>query len=134
MPYQSMPLAAIPKRAAPVKKFNQAEADELLAVVSAAVPEGASPPTATDGTAYASEVLARAAANKAKRLLNRVKAETVIVKTAVFGLDAAGAPVLAKASAGQYGWAVWLVAAPPEASTPATEASAPAPAKGGKAK
>lgn len=127
MPYQSLPLNAIPKRKAPERKWSPEDANALLAVVSAPhIPvEGGepTPPTATDGIAHADEKTARAEASKAKRLLAHVLPVGKIVKTVTFGLDKKGQPVRGSDSAGKYGWAVFLTDAPPAkaaAEAPAT--------------
>lgn len=122
--YQSLPLASLPKRQPPAREgWDKDAAAALLAVISAD-PTGdpPSPPTATDGTAYADQKLARAEANKAKRLVGHVLPEGKAVKTAIFGLDKKGQPVAAAESAGTFGWALWLIDAPAE--TPAAETPA----------
>jgi hypothetical protein len=106
MPYQSLPLASLPKREAPVRKFDKAEADGLLAIVTAEA--GA---TATDGTTYADQKVARLAANKAKRLLRRVVAEGQTVGTRLFGIAPDGTlVVVSSALATGFGWSVFIEA------------------------
>lgn len=121
--YQALPLSALPKRVPPTRGgYDEEAARGLLAVISADfdTEKGETQPTATDATAYADQKIARAEANKAKRLVSHVLPEGKAVKTAIFGLAADGkTPVTAAESAGKYGWALWLIDAPAE--TPAAE-------------
>lgn len=112
--YQSLALSALPKRLPPTRDaWDKDAAAALLAVISAA-PAGdpPSPPTATDGIAHADQKLARAAANKAKRLVGHVLPDGKATKTAIFGLDKKGQPVPANEGVGTFGFAVWLIDAP----------------------
>lgn len=111
MGFTALPFTAIPKREAPERTWDREAAAALLAVVTGDQIDG-NAPTATDGTAYADQKLARAAANKAKRLLGHVAPEGTTAKTAIFGLDKKGSPVLASQSAGAFGYAVWLIPTP----------------------
>lgn len=126
MTFQALPRTAIPKREAPVKTVNLEEANAILAILQGDAIDGAAP-TATDGESYADEKSARAAANKAKRLVGHVLPDGQIVKTQTFGLvaDADGVftPVLAKNQTAGFGFTLWLEAAPVEA--PAVETAAP---------
>jgi hypothetical protein len=112
MTFEPLSFKSIPKREAPERTWNHEAAAALLAVVTGDAIDGAAP-TATDGTAYADQKLARAAANKTKRLLGHVLPEGQSAKTAIFGLDKKGQPTIASASAGAFGYAVWLIATPP---------------------
>lgn len=114
MTYEMLPFNLLPKRQAPVRTWDHAEAAALLAIVTGPGVAGAkgeptAAPTATDGIAYTDQKLARAAANKTKRLLGRVLPDGKVAKTGIFGLDADGAAVLASDSAGTFGYAVWLI-------------------------
>lgn len=122
--YQTLPLNVIPKRKAPAHEWDKEAAAALLGVVTAdpIKVEGSDetvPPTATDGTAYADPKLARAEANKAKRLLGHVMPTGKIAKTVLFGLDKKGQPVLVADSIGSFGWAVYLADAPTPKAAPA---------------
>ncbi len=115
--YAIMPLASVPRRLPPERKdtWNKEQADALLAAISGPAIEvdgKPSPPTATDGTAYADLKAARTAANRAKRLVARILPTDKIAKTAIFGLDKKGQAVQQADSAGTYGFAIWLTAKP----------------------
>lgn len=129
MAIKPLALSALPKRKAPERTWDREAAEAILAVVSGdMIPvDGGdpSPPTATDGESYSDEKLARAEANKAKRLLAHVLPDGKVAKTATFGIDKDGNAVLASAATNGYGWAVWMVDAP----EPKAEA-APAKSKG----
>jgi len=123
--YQSLPLSALPKRLPPTRDaWDKEAAAALFAVINAdAAGDPPSPPTATDGVAHADQKLARAEANRAKRLVGHVLPDGKAVKTAIFGLDKKGQPVPAAESVGTFGWALWLIDAKPEtpAETPAAK-------------
>jgi len=120
--YQSLPLAALPKRLPPTRDaWDKDAADALYAVISASfdAAKGETQPTATDGVAHADQKIARAAANKAKRLVGHVLPDGKTVKTAIFGLDKKGQPVPANEGVGTFGFALWLIDAPaPKPETP----------------
>lgn len=119
--YQSLPITALPKRQPPTRGAWSAEAaNALYAVISAPIPDGGSQPTATDGVAYTDLKAARAAANKAKRLVAHVLPDGYTVKTALFGLDKKGQPVSAHEGIGTFGFALWLIDATIVSETPAT--------------
>lgn len=109
MTYQALALASLPKRKAPERTFDAEAANAILALAQAAEGQGV-----TDGTAYGDVKAARAAANKAKRLLSHVAPEGQVAKTALFGIDSDGNPVEVNAGSGSFGFAVWLIAAPEE--------------------
>jgi hypothetical protein len=111
--YTALARSAIPKRTAPGRTVDLEAANDLLAVLMGAPIDDAAP-TATDGATYADAKLARAEANKAKRLVAHVLPDGTVAKSAIFGLDADGEPVLAADGAGSFGWAVWLTEAPAE--------------------
>lgn len=121
MTFEALSFKAIPKRAAPAREWDKDAAAALLAVVTGDQIDG-NAPTATDGLAYADQKIARAAANKAKRLLGHVLPEGQSAKTAIFGLDKKGQPVLASQSNGTFGCAVWLIPTPPPKAPKAAKA------------
>lgn len=106
MPYEALSLAALPKREAPVRKFDEEAAKALLAIVT----EPGS--TATDGVAYKDTKQARLACNKAKRLLNRVAPEGKVAGTRIFGVE--GDVLTSVKTATAFGWCVFLEDAPAE--------------------
>lgn len=111
MTFTALSLAALPKRKAPERTWDREAAASLLSIVTGDLIDG-SPPTVTDAVEYADEKLARAEANKIKRLLGHVLPDGKIAKTATFGIDVNGDPIVASASAGKFGWAVWIIEAP----------------------
>jgi hypothetical protein len=102
--YVSRPITAIPKKASSVE-FDPAAANALLALVFAdgapKADEAGNILTASDGVAYPDKVKARTAANKAKRLIARVRPEGFNTETRVYQPE------------GQetWEWALWMAPA-----------------------
>lgn len=113
--YVSRPITSIPKRVTPAAEFDPAQANALLALVF----ENGAPKadgdgnvlTASDGQGYTDKVKARTAANKAKRLVGRVKPDGFNTITRVYQPE------------GQetWEWAMWMEAAKPKADAAAAK-------------
>jgi hypothetical protein len=102
--FVAKPVTALPKRIAPTNEPDIESATALLALLSEPVDDGAGTmvaATATDGIVHATTPLARAEANKAKRLVAHVLPTGKVVKTRVY------------ASGDGYEWAVWIADAKP---------------------
>lgn len=99
--FVARPLSELPKRAGPAAEPVDLEAaNALLAIVTAPATADGDAQTASDGIEYPDTKSARAAVNKAKRLLGHVTLPTgMTVKTRVYA-----------ANSGQSVWALWLAA------------------------
>lgn len=102
--FVAKPMTALPKREAPKNEPDLALANTLLEIVAGTIDDGAGnqvAATASDGVVYGDAKLARAEANKAKRLLSHVLPDGKVIKTRVY------------ASGDGHEWAVWMEDAKP---------------------
>ena len=117
MPFTAKPITALPKRIPPSAKTVDMEAAkalyDLLATsenLPATMPDPADKKatvtlTAEDGIVYPDVKSARNEANKAKRLVEHVAPDTLVVKTRVYKLDDEGT---------SWAYAVWLAVDDPK--------------------
>jgi crotonobetainyl-CoA:carnitine CoA-transferase CaiB-like acyl-CoA transferase len=103
--FVAKPMSALPKREAPKNEPDLESAKAVLALLSELVDDGNGnmvAATISDGAVHATVILARANANKAKRLLAHVLPDGKIVKTRVYP------------SGDGHEWAVWIADEKPE--------------------
>lgn len=105
--FVSRPLSVIPKREGPQKEIDLPTANILLALVyenGAPKMDGEVQTTASDGVTYDDKNAARAAANKAKRLLGHVRPDGFDITTRVYQPE----------NSDKWEWAVWMTPTPAE--------------------